>query len=158
MQRKVNARMETTILSKGSIAEDILGELVKHAQLPEEGFLAGGAVANTILKLEYGGDFPIKDLDIFQKVNNGPPIHCSTPCRDTELELLFHYGWIRLYAVRKYRVIGSANDGMLNTIDIAMKNSGGDSNGGDPYSEHKVILGGFDLNCCQAGIDLKEGS
>ncbi len=54
------------ILHTESLGREILGKLSKLVEVPQTGFLAGGAVANTIFSMEWGGDYPINDLDIFR--------------------------------------------------------------------------------------------
>ena len=54
------------ILHTDGLGREILAKLSKHVELPQTGFLAGGAVANTILSMEWGSDYPINDLDIFR--------------------------------------------------------------------------------------------
>jgi len=53
------------ILKDKNIVNIILTELSKLCTIPKDGFLAGGAVANTLLSMKYGKEYPINDLDIF---------------------------------------------------------------------------------------------
>ena len=48
-----------------SLAKPVLERLGRLAPLPNHGFLAGGAVANTLLEILWGGKFPVNDLDIY---------------------------------------------------------------------------------------------
>ena len=53
------------LLKETDIVEQILLKLSKVSTIPNEGFLAGGAVANTLLNMKWGSEYPINDLDIF---------------------------------------------------------------------------------------------
>ncbi len=48
--------------------EKVLEKLSLIADLPNEGVLAGGAVANTILSLLDKREYPINDIDIFIEI------------------------------------------------------------------------------------------
>jgi len=52
------------ILKDKNIVSKILTELSELCLIPDNGFLAGGAVANTLLSMKYGNAYPINDLDI----------------------------------------------------------------------------------------------
>ena len=54
-----------SLLEKTNIVEEILLKLSEVSTIPNEGFLAGGAVANILLNMKWGDDYPINDLDIF---------------------------------------------------------------------------------------------
>jgi len=56
--------MMNNLLEDKDIVAKILNKLSKLCVIPNSGFLAGGAVANTLLNMKYGEDYPINDLDI----------------------------------------------------------------------------------------------
>ena len=58
------------ILKDKNIVSKILTELSDLCAIPDNGFLAGGAVANTLLSMKYGKPYPINDLDIFIESEN----------------------------------------------------------------------------------------
>ena len=122
--------------------------------LPSKGLLAGGAVASMILSKAWGGEFPINDLDVFSAVSD-ETYPLSTPVRITEIaldedaEADGYQGW---HKVRKsgYQVIRSERRKILNNVSVRML--------GDKLptsTAYRLILQGFDLNCCQIGIDLE---
>ena len=57
------------LLEQHNIVEQILQQLSEVDSIPNDGFLAGGAVANTLLNMKYCNNnnvrYPINDLDIF---------------------------------------------------------------------------------------------
>ena len=122
--------------------------------LPSKGLLAGGAVASLILSEAWGGEFPINDLDVFITVTENKDIP-STPVRITEIALddqaedSEYQGW---YKVRNsgYQVVKSDRTNLLNTISVRMLGKEQPAS-----SAYRLIIQGFDLNCCQVGIDLE---
>ena len=54
-----------SVLNQKNIVKKILTKLSKYGSIPNDGFLCGGAVANTLMSMEWGGNYPINDLDIF---------------------------------------------------------------------------------------------
>lgn len=120
-------------------------------RLPTHGFLAGGAVANLILAATWQKEYPVNDLDIFEGEIDPLPLSSRCPFRCTRYELDESYRKPRL--VRSgYRVLRTERDGMLNRITIRKTLPAfGDA-------RHMMVLNGFDLNCCQAGIDLESGN
>ena len=51
------------ILEDKEIVKIVLSKLSQYGNIPSDGFLCGGAVANILMKLKWGGDYPINDLD-----------------------------------------------------------------------------------------------
>jgi len=144
--------MTDNLLRNDKLAKDILGRLREYGELPKKGFLAGGAVANTILSMKWGGDFPMNDLDIFQIESTKGLKSKKMPERYTGVKLDYnHYEGIILVSnsERLYTVSRAQKYGMLNLIDIQL-------NGNHQSLEnYRIILEGFDLNCCPVGIDLE---
>ena len=49
------------ILEDKEIVKIVLSKLSQYGNIPSDGFLCGGAVANILMKLKWGGDYPIND-------------------------------------------------------------------------------------------------
>ena len=72
------------LLEDKNIVTKILNELSGLCVIPKGGFLAGGAVANTLLKMKYGKYYPINDLDIFIEEEDSNRFDTSTtPLRNS---------------------------------------------------------------------------
>lgn len=116
--------------------------------------MAGGAVASLVLSEAWGGNFPVNDLDVFliDSEKTEPP---ATPVRVTGIALDDlveedeYQGW---YKVRNsgYQVVNSARTDLINTVSVRML-----GNEQSVLAAYRFILQGFDLNCCQIGIDLE---
>lgn len=125
-----------------------------HSLFPPKGMLAGGAVASLIFSEAWGGTFPINDLDIFTIVSE-ETIPSATPIRiaaielDDQIEDSEYRVW---YKVRNsgYQVVNSDRIALINTISVRML-----GNELPESNTYRLILQGFDLNCCQVGIDLE---
>ena len=148
------------ILKDKNIVSKILTELSELCLIPDNGFLAGGAVANTLLSMKYGKPYPINDLDIFIEsedkndpfepepaLNNGG----RTPTRTQSLIIQTGYydGELGYDHGSNYRILEVERDGLLNWITISRVSDR------DNLRNYSYILNGFDFNCCQVGIDLK---
>ena len=146
------------LLEEKDIVLRILKEINKLVTIPDRGFLAGGAVANTILRMKYGKGthddnlYPINDLDIFVESDH-ENIQGSTPLRTKELVIQegYYAGDIGYDKDSKYRILNVERDGLLNIITISqiidLHNN----------RDYMYVLNGFDFNCCQIGIDLETG-
>jgi hypothetical protein len=142
--------MNSDILKEKNIVDRILSDLSKYGEIPNKGFLSGGAVANTLMGYVWGGEYPINDLDIFIDDTDNMNVfrHVGTPLRSNKLiiegdgymvtKLSYDHG-------SNYQIVSVGREGFLNTIFIhsARQNVG-----------YSYILNGFDFNCCQVGIDL----
>ena len=138
--------MEKFLKTPG-LSEKILIELSKLSTIPSTVFLGGGAVANTILKMCWGGDYPINDLDIFfEQEGYGIPHTLTTPIRTDNLVIDDYIG-LRYNSEFSYRITRVTNEGMLNLIQVSRVEN---------RKDYSFILKGFDLNCCQVGIDLSK--
>ena len=78
------------LLEQHNIVEQILQQLSEVDSIPNDAFLAGGAVANTLLNMKYGNNnnvrYPINDLDIFiESKEDGPERLVSTLLRTNNL-------------------------------------------------------------------------
>ena len=80
------------LLEEKDIALKILKELNKLVTIPDRGFLAGGAVANTLLRMKNGKGthddklYPINDLDIFVEADH-ENIQGNTPLRTFHISI-----------------------------------------------------------------------
>ena len=142
------------ILKDKNIVNIILTKLSKLCTIPKDGFLAGGAVANTLLSMKYGKEYPINDLDIFIEdsvnstlLNNN---YSTTPQRSNGLvvEGGYHSHELSYDHGSNYKILKVNRDGLLNTIVISRINNR------NIARDYQYILNGFDFNCCQVGIDL----
>lgn len=140
-------------INKEKFSKEILDRLSKLQELPKIGFLCGGAVANTILSIIDGKEYPINDLDIFNfnyemGYSNAP---LRTPA-DFEVAVDRYENRILIPNVNKYtyRIIKTTYDNLINYVyvnisefsDLTLK------------EKYNIILDSFDINCCKAGIDL----
>lgn len=146
-------------LTDKNLSKKILDGLREECKvIPEKGFMAGGAVANTIFSIFWGDKpYPINDIDIFYETKRASTPFYSwdrvhTPMRSDSLTIVGDG-----YDVTKcvydsnvtYKVLTTRRDGLINFIEI--------SSISDRNRDYMYILKGFDLNCCQAGIDLETG-
>jgi len=142
----------TNLLEQPNIVKEILQQLSEVDSIPNEGFLAGGAVANTLLKMKYNNAaYPINDLDIFiESKEDGPERLVSTPLRTNNLviENGYYEGNIAYDHGSNYRILEVSREGLLNWITISRVNDR------ENVKNYQYILRGFDFNCCQVGIDL----
>lgn len=145
--------MKSDILKKEDIGDIIIGELsCLDVDIPNKGFLAGGAVANLLMRFVWEDEsYPINDLDVFVERDREEFDFKSTPLRTNSLivegdgymvtKLSYDHG-------SNYQILDVERDGLLNTIKISRVSN--QNNKGD----YQYILNGFDFNCCQVGIDL----
>jgi len=138
------------ILYTDGLGRDIIRKLNQYAEFPQKGFLAGGAVANTILSMEWGGNYPINDLDIFRIEDTDGLESMIMPHRWTGVNLLGTYWGVAVSDFgRSYTVSKTEVNGTLNFVDVQLgKNH-------QKIENYRIIMEGFDLNCCQVGIDLE---
>ena len=136
------------LLKETNIVEQILLQLSKVSTIPNEGFLGGGAVANTLMNMKWGSKYPINDLDIF--VESDITKEVFTPLRTNNLIVSSEYnGFVLSYDHgSNYRILDVDREGMLNWIYISKVRDR------ENVKEYGYILNGFDFNCCQVGIDL----
>jgi hypothetical protein len=145
--------MNCNILKEKNIVERILNDLSKYGDIPNKGFLSGGAVANTLMSYVWGGEYPINDLDIFIDDTDSMLFrNPTTPIRSNKLiiegdgymvtKLSYDHG-------SNYQIVSVEREDYLNRIFIssARQNVG-----------YSYVLNGFDFNCCQVGIDLENNS
>ena len=139
------------LLEQPNIVEQILQKLSEVDSIPNDGFLAGGAVANTLLNMKYKKAYPINDLDIFiESKEDGSERLVSTPLRTNNLviENGYYECSIAYDHGSNYRILEVSREGLLNWITISRVNDR------ENVKNYQYILRGFDFNCCQVGIDL----
>ena len=141
------------ILHTDNLRKDIIRKLNQYGELPKTGFLAGGAVANTILSMEWGGDYPVNDLDIFRVKSPDEPdgvlLSRKMPHRCLDMNLRGSLGKIIIDLYQKFYTVSNTEvKGILNFIDVQVVKY-------EKTDDYRIIMEGFDLNCCQAGIDLE---
>lgn len=126
--------------------------LAEHSgtHLPTHGFLAGGAVAALLCKRAWGGEYPVNDLDVFHNRQEAYSDFARTPFRTASLDMEPD-AYRNCFNLRTqgYRVLSSRREGMFNHVDVEATSG---------HQFNSLILGGFDLNCCQAGFDLATGT
>ena len=145
--------MNSDILKEKNIVDRILNDLSKYGEIPNKGFLSGGAVANTLMGYVWDREYPINDLDIFiDDTDNMVFSNITTPLRTNNLiiegdgymvtKLSYDHG-------SNYQIVSVEREGFLNTIFISSVRQ---------KVGYDFILNGFDFNCCQVGIDLENNT
>ena len=107
------------ILKDSNIVNQILNKLSEVSVIPDHGFLAGGAVANTLLDIKYGDTkYPINDLDIYIEADS-ELTSSRTPLRSNELVIIngYYSNSIGYKNGTSYRIQEVSRDNMLN-LDI----------------------------------------
>jgi hypothetical protein len=140
----------------------------------KELFLCGGAVANILYYLYHKTEKPIiNDVDFFVmestfKSNKGGPFGIFSSLetkggKDSEGGYDFVY---QQEGGHRYHIINEKKDKLLNWVGVSVENYDNNDVFGESYSVKKgetkktnkdIVLGGFDLNCTQAGLDISEG-
>ena len=133
-------------------ASEILQRLKHYGPLPTTGFLAGGAVANIILSIVDGTEYPINDLDVFyDSEKTGHDVRELFMPRRPTISSIMNIGYkhvdLRVIPKDSYRVLKAYRKESVNFIEIKMYWA-------DSQNHNLIILNGFDINCCQAGVDL----
>lgn len=139
----------------------------------KDGFIAGGSVANTIFHLLHGGKIVINDIDVYRQAvklkgdntdwlveeNKSKDWYPSTYINEDGLEI-FDDNYGRIYVSEsgaRMKVSKHSRDGIFNNIEYMYEDGYGRSNGVKPKSKELVIIEGFDLNNCKAGLDMENG-
>ena len=145
--------MKSDILKKENIGDIIIGELsCLGVDIPNKGFLAGGAVANLLMRFVWEDEsYPINDLDVFVEGELNFLEYKNTPVRTNSLivegdgymvtKISYDHG-------SNYQILDVERDGLLNTIKISRVSNQSNK------EDYRYVLNGFDFNCCQVGIDL----
>ncbi len=125
--------------------------------LPSEGFITGGALANTINKLKWGGKCVINDIDIFildeiKPFDNNQPNHTFYETRTSVVKHTTYEkcDYDNLNIIKKFvggdyvTIKTSDREDIFNYVKF-------DSNKRD----YNLLLETFDINCTQVGWDLE---
>jgi len=159
VREKQGVDMKTNIFDREDLApEKILSRLRSLSDLPSSGFIAGGAVANTILTIIDKISYPINDIDIYYESSPGKFTSNMYRVVDPRLQLGLYndFVYINEYSVTTHTFIESWRSGMLNNVFVdfgrwSRRNL-------SRLAKCSLILKGFDLNCCGAGLDLKSNT
>ena len=148
--RDIYRRLQVIDLS--IYAKQIMHDLteINGRPLPTGAFIAGDAVANLIFRYEWGGDYPVGDIDIFTDE--------LYPETDASLGPLRTTGYIIDEASQHpvlskigYRELAITRQGLISKVPIRKT---------DPVfgaQRFLTVLSGFDLNYCMVGIDTFGG-
>ena len=139
-------------------------------------FIAGGSVSNILISMIHGGTPVINDIDIYKEVKEaiqdpttGNPVtlkyankhewYPATYVNEEGLEMVDDsYG--RIFVAEngaKMRVVRHLRKNIFNVIEFLYEDYRNPINKLNKTRE-TVVLEGFDLNCCKAGIDVKTES
>lgn len=146
------------IMNNNIINTDNIDELIKISidklksqyKLPNNGLIAGGALANTAWSIVKGNEPTINDIDIFKK--NRSDVQFIKPNNDYKMPYTYmsKYNFITDYIESinmKYNIIDVIYDGIYNIIYTDVTDN-----------KYENIIKSFDLNCVQVGYSLEEGN
>ena len=121
---------------------NVLDRLSKLQKLPNSGFLSGGAVANTILSIIDGKEYPINDLDVFIVEDSMGDCVTTTPLR-TDDEIVFQDRYENIITnpdlQNSYRIKSTSLDGLINYVYVHFRNPISNE------SDYRRILKSFDI-------------
>jgi hypothetical protein len=126
---------------------------------PEEYFIAGGSIANTLHCILNGGESPvINDLDLFYFHHTRQQLWIHSEPGDNFIQQSINQtinldGYSRVWYGSGGEEIAMTNSerfGDINKITINVHLYQGEFN---PLDYYKQLLNNFDLNCCAVGID-----
>lgn len=152
-------------LSNRMLGDLVLARLtsVSDRPLPEEGFIAGGAVASVLLSIADGQEglcpeYPVNDIDIF--VASAGRVEAEHTFHGTESAIGMEYEALFTYTNRGYGIGNVKRDGLLNSIDVFHVDQHGGWSATDPATiaegyHEMTTLAGFDINATQVGVDIK---
>ena len=137
-------------------------------------FIAGGSVSNILISMVHGGNPVINDIDIYKEVKevhsqdplnpalkytNKHEWYPATYVNEEGLEMVDDsYG--RIFVAEngaRMRVVRHLRKNIFNVIEFLYEDYRNFTTNNKKTKE-TVILEGFDLNCCKAGIDIKTES
>lgn len=156
--------------------DKVLQTLKKYVDLDKikkENFIAGGSVSNILISMVHGGNPVINDIDVYQRTEEPKKKvkesffgdvtevtkdmwYPATFINNDGLEIVDdHYGRVFLSeSGARMRVLNHSRNGIINNISYIYEDI---THVGDVSKKDKnyVIIEGFDLNCCKAGLDLE---
>jgi hypothetical protein len=120
------------------------------------GFIAGGCVANVLNSIRHGGEPIVRDIDIFYLFENSKGEWVNPEMDDFSMPMETGittggdwYGNRWIQSNGDFSIMKShTREGIFNYIKIYV----GSHNEG--CNKKQIVLNGFDINGCQAGIDL----
>ena len=134
------------------LARKALDKIKQKYGLPKSGFIAGGAIANSIWELVSGTPAVINDIDVFifnDKIDTIDEYDRSSLFRYTDKDLKYFdtYSGIAWSTYTKdfYSIVSADRDGIFNYIKY-------NSNSDKP----ELILNSFDINCTKVGYSIDE--
>lgn len=134
------------------LARKALEKIKQKYGLPKSGFIAGGAIANSIWKLVSDVPAVINDIDVFlfnEKIDVLDEYDRSSLFRYTDKDLKYFdtYSGIswNTYTKDFYSIVSAERDGIFNYINY-------NSNSDKP----ELILNSFDINCTKVGYSIDE--
>jgi hypothetical protein len=134
------------------LARKALDKIKQKYGLPKSGFIAGGAIANSIWELVSGTPAVINDIDVFvfnDKIDTIDEYDRSSLFRYTDKDLKYFdtYSGIAWSTYTKdfYSIVSADRDGIFNYIKY-------NSNSDRP----ELILNSFDINCTKVGYSIDE--
>ena len=123
-----------------------------------DGFIAGGSVSNILISMLHGGEPIINDIDIYiqTKENVSSDWYPSTFINEEGFEIVNDsYGKIFAENGSRMKVLGHTRKGIFNIINYHYENYKR-LDASVPTEKNLLILQGFDLNCCKAGLDFEK--
>ena len=121
------------------------------------GFISGGSVSNILISMLHGGEPVVNDIDVYrhskEEVSNSD-WYPATFTGEEGLEIVNDF-YGRIFVSEngaRMRVMGHSRKGIFNIVNYQYDNFRKLST---PTEKNLVILQGFDLNCCKAGLDLE---
>ena len=140
----------TSVLNlSAEMGQDVLNHLRRIGDLPDNGVVAGQAVVSALMDLSGENLGVYNDLDVFRVEHYDNPLKKSGTVNFFAIDIDasgYEYR-AELCTKHLYTVNGSYRQDMVNFVPCEITQ-------GTSLSAGKV-LAGFDLNCVQAGIDLK---
>lgn len=139
----------------------VLGSYDTKKELPNiKGFISGGSVANILISMLHGGDPVINDIDVYQETKEKQrqeDWYPTTYINEEGLELVNdNYGGVYIAEDGlRMKVVGHSRKDIFNIIKYRYEH-GGIRGSSKSLDKNMVILQGFDLNCCKAGLDLEK--
>jgi len=134
------------------LARKALEKLKDRFGLPEKGFIAGGAIANSIWRLVSGTRAVINDIDVFilnEKVDIIDKHDKTSLFKFINEDVTYHEGYSGIswntYTKDFYYIVSSERDGIFNYIKY-------NSNSERP----EYVLNSFDINCTKVGYSIDE--
>lgn len=132
------------------IFRQALDEIKSKWELPNSGFLAGGAISNVVWNNLRGKNAPINDLDIYHLIEikknfSNKELRSKQHFVKNEKWVYEDYSGLEIgYQQRGFYTIEKVTEnGIYNNIDYKATTQ-----------DRLLVLESFDINCCQLGYDI----